>query len=92
MCNVIRKVYQENIPFVKTIDMYVFIKGIIGKTNCYLCVLFSSICIKLVNIKNNFEHVLFPLFIKSEKRKIILKNWIVGRQEDHSQTIKKNRF
>ena len=26
--SVIKKVYQENIPFVKTIDMYVFIKGI----------------------------------------------------------------
>ena len=32
----IKKVYQENIPFVKTIDMYDFIKDIIGKTNCYL--------------------------------------------------------
>ena len=38
--SVIKKVYQENIPFVKTIDMYVFIKGIIGKTNCYLYVFF----------------------------------------------------
>ena len=34
--SIIKKVYQENIPFVKTIHtMYVFIKGIIGKTNCY---------------------------------------------------------
>ena len=32
---VIKKVYQENIQFVKTISMYVFIKNIIGKTNCY---------------------------------------------------------
>ena len=31
---VIKKAYQENIPFVKTI-FYVFIKSIIGKTNCY---------------------------------------------------------
>ena len=38
--SVIKKVYQENFPFVKTIDMYVFIKGIIGKTNCYLHVCF----------------------------------------------------
>ena len=33
--SVIKKLYQENIPFVKTIYMYVFIKNIIGKTNCY---------------------------------------------------------
>ena len=33
--SVIKKVYQGNIPFVKTIHMYVFIKGIIGKMNCY---------------------------------------------------------
>ena len=31
--SVIKKVYQENIPFMETIDMYVFIKFIIGKTN-----------------------------------------------------------
>ena len=31
----IKKVYQQNIPFVKPIHiMYVFIKSIIGKTNC----------------------------------------------------------
>ena len=33
--SVIIKVYQEDIPFVKTIHMYVFIKAIIGKTNYY---------------------------------------------------------
>ena len=34
--SVIKRVYQGNIPFMKTIHtMYVFIKGIIGKTNCY---------------------------------------------------------
>ena len=34
--SVIKKVYQENIPFVKSIHiMYVFNKGIIAKTNCY---------------------------------------------------------
>ena len=38
--SVIKKVYQDNIPFVKTIDKYVFIKGIIRKTNCYLHVRF----------------------------------------------------
>ena len=48
----IKKVYYENIPFVKTIHMYVFIKGIIGKTNCYGTCVFYSICIKLKNIKN----------------------------------------
>ena len=30
-----KKVYQEKIPFLKTIHMVYFIKGIIGKTNCY---------------------------------------------------------
>ena len=29
------KIYQVNIPFKKTIHIYVFIKGIIGKMNCY---------------------------------------------------------
>ena len=38
--SVIKKVYQENISFVKTMDMYVFIKGIIGKANCDLHVRF----------------------------------------------------
>ena len=28
--SIIKKVYQENIPFVKTIDIYVFIKGILN--------------------------------------------------------------
>ena len=32
---IIKTVYQENIPFVNTMHMYVFIKGIIRKTNCY---------------------------------------------------------
>ena len=32
----IKKVYQRNIPFMRTIHiMYVFIKGIIRKTNCH---------------------------------------------------------
>ena len=46
--------YQENIPFVKTIHMYVFIKGIIMKTNCYWQARFSSICIKGVSLKRGF--------------------------------------
>ena len=33
--SLIKKVYQENIPFMKTIHMYVFIENIIRKTNCY---------------------------------------------------------
>ena len=38
---VIKKVYQENIPFGKTILIkHIFIKGIIGKTNCYWHVCF----------------------------------------------------
>ena len=37
---VYQKVYQENIPFVKTIDIYVFIKGITRKINCYWHVCF----------------------------------------------------
>ena len=42
----------------------------------------GSFCIKLVNkkIKNNFEHVLYPLHIKSEKKKIILKKWKVAKR------------
>ena len=33
--------------------------------------IFSSICIKFVNIKKqNFEHVLYPLLIKIEEKKI----------------------
>ena len=38
--SVIKKMYQENIPFVKTTGMYVFIKGIIRKTNSYFQVRF----------------------------------------------------
>ena len=50
--SVIKTVYQGNIPFVKTIHiMYVLIKGIIRKMNCYWCVRFFFVCIKLVNIK-----------------------------------------
>ena len=49
--SVIKKEYQENNPFIKTINMYIFTKSIIGKTNCYLYARFSSICIKLINIK-----------------------------------------
>ena len=47
---VITKVFQKNIPFMKTIHiMYVFFKGIMGKwTVTGMCV-FSSIYIKLVN-------------------------------------------
>ena len=34
--SVLKKVYQENIPFVKYNTYVFFIKGIIGKTNFYL--------------------------------------------------------
>ena len=50
--SVIKKVYQENIPFVKTIHMYVFIKGIIRKMNCYWHV--SNLVIKY-NIRLNIN-------------------------------------
>ena len=44
---VIKNMYQENISFVKPLRiMYVFIKGIIGKTKCYCHVRF------LINIKS----------------------------------------
>ena len=72
--SVVKKVYQENIPFVKQIhNMYVFIKGIIWKTNCYWHVYFFF---NLYNVgkykkKNNFEHVLYSQFIKSEEKKNI---------------------
>ena len=64
-------VYQENISLVKTIHMYVFIKGI-RKMNCYRHMHFFLVSIKLVNIiNNNFEHVLYPLHIESKDKKII---------------------
>ena len=69
----IKKVYQGNIPFVKTIHMYVFIKSIIGKTNCYWHVrfLFDLYQVSKYKKQNNFEHVLYPLLIKSQDKKII---------------------
>ena len=76
--SVIKKVCQENISFVKTMDMYVFIKGIIGKANCDLHVRFF--CKKK---QNNFEHVLYPL-LKKRGEKIYLKKWIVaGRPQSN---------
>ena len=43
-----KKVYGGNNPFVKTIHtMHVFIKGIIGETNCYMHVRFSFDLYKL---------------------------------------------
>ena len=69
--SVIKKVYQEDIPFVKTIHMYVFIKGTIGKMNCYWHVHFSSICMKLANIKSRtILHTLYPLLIKTKEKKL----------------------
>ena len=52
--SVIKKVYQENIPFVKTIHMYVFIKGIIGKTNCYWHVRFLFDLYQVSKYKKQF--------------------------------------
>ena len=72
--SVIKKVYQENIPFMKQIHiMYVFIKGIIWKTNCYwhMYFFFDLYNVGKYKKKNNFEHVLYPQFIKSEEKKII---------------------
>ena len=41
-----KNVYQKNILFVKPVHiMYVFFKGIIGKTNCYWHVRFFFMCI-----------------------------------------------
>ena len=62
----IKKVYQEIIPFVKTIHIYVFIKNIIGKRNCYWHVHFLFDMYEKKQI--NFEHVLYPLLIKSEEK------------------------
>ena len=45
--SVITNLYQRNISFVKTIHiMYVFLKDLIGKTNCYWHLRFSSVCIR----------------------------------------------
>ena len=71
--SVIKKVYQQDIPFVKTIHTYVFIKGIIRKKNCYWHVHFFFDLYEVSKYKkqNNFAHVLYPLLIKSKEKKII---------------------
>ena len=72
--SVTKKVYQENIPFMKQIHtMYVFIKGIIWKTNCYwhMYFFFDLYNVGKYKKKNNFEHVLYSQFIKSEEKKNI---------------------
>ena len=53
-----------------TLIIYVFIKGMIRKMNCYWHMHFSSICIKLLNIKNNFDYVLYLVLIKSDIKNI----------------------
>ena len=70
--SVIKKVHQENIPFVKVIHiMYVFITGIIGKTNCYWHVRFFFYLHSVGKYKkqNKLGHVLYLLLIKSEEKK-----------------------
>ena len=70
--SVIKKVHPENIPFVKLIHiMYVFINGIIGKTNCYWHVRFFFYLYSVGKYKkqNKVGHVLYLLLIKSEEKK-----------------------
>ena len=72
--SVIKKVYQKNKTFVKPIHiMYVFIKGIIGKTNSYWHVHFFFDHIKLLSIKSKtiLSMYLYPLLIKSYDKKTI---------------------
>ena len=63
--SVIKKVCQENISFVNTMDMYVFIKGIIGKANCDLHVRFF--CKKNKTILSTY----YIRYSKSEEKKFI---------------------
>ena len=55
------------------------LKAKLGKRTVTCTCVFSSICIKLVNIKNNFQHILYPLIIKNEGKKLF-KKWIVARR------------
>ena len=66
-----KKVYQENISFVKTIHKHVFIKGTTRKTNCYWHVHFFFDLHYAQN--NNFEHALFLLHIVREQKQIFKK-------------------
>ena len=69
----IKTVYQENIPFLKPIHMYVFIKNIIRKTVTGVFV-FSSICTKLVNIKNKtILNMYYIRYLQKARRKKLLK-------------------
>ena len=69
----IKTLYQENIPFLKPIHMYVFIKNIIRKTVTGVFV-FSSICTKLVNIKNKtILNMYYIRYLQKARRKKLLK-------------------
>ena len=69
----IKTVYWENIPFLKPIHMYVFIKNIIRKTVTGVFV-FSSICTKLVNIKNKtILSTYYIRYLQKARRKELLK-------------------
>ena len=89
--SVIKKVYQENIPFVKPIHiMYVFIKGIIEKTNCYWQVryFFDLYSVGKYKKQNNISAIsaIYPLYHtisathKKREEKNYLKKWIVARR------------
>ena len=70
--------------------MYVFIKVIIGKTNCYWHMCFFSICIKLVNIKNKAILNMYynPLHIKSKEQK----NYLKKLDSSKKTTVKLSTF
>ena len=66
---------QENIPFMKTRQMYVYIKGIVWKRTVTGTSIFSStVC--YYKLKNNFEHELYLRYTwtKNEKKKLFWKN------------------
>ena len=53
-----------------------------GKQTVIGMCIFSLICAKTVNIKNNFENALYLLRIESKEKKFYLKYWIVARRSN----------
>ena len=53
-----------------------------GKRTVTGMCIFSLICAKTVNIKNNFENALYLLRIESKEKKFYLKYWIVARRSN----------
>ena len=53
-----------------------------GKQTVTGMCIFSLICAKTVNIKNNFENALYLLRIEGKEKKFYLKYWIVARRSN----------